>query len=52
MCSDIRDAMESYDNSASLWFGKYKDTPIKEVPIDYLLWIKSNADIYSKFSKS
>jgi hypothetical protein len=25
-----------------LWFGKYKDKPLKEIPHDYLKWLKEN----------
>lgn len=49
--SDIGEAMEAYYEKVSLWFGKYKNVPLREVPSDYLRWIKTLPE-YKKYSKS
>ena len=41
MGNDFQDYKEHYQDTASLWFGKYKDIPIKDVPKNYLIWVKN-----------
>ena len=52
MSSDLREYNENYAENASLWFGKYKGIPIKEIPVDYLVWLRyGENDMYKKMSK-
>lgn len=51
MGNDFQDYKEHYQDTASLWFGKYKDIPIKDVPKNYLIWVK-NSEIWNKLSKN
>ena len=51
MENDFQDYREHYQDTASLWFGKYKNIPIKDVPKSYLIWVK-NSEMWNKLSKS
>ena len=51
MGNDFQDIKEFYSENASLWFGKYKNIPIKDVPQNYLYWVK-NSEMWNKLSKS
>lgn len=49
--SDLSEYKEYYNNETSLWFGKYKDVPLKDVPENYLKWLQTS-EMWSKLSKS
>ena len=49
--SDIGEAMQDYKVNATLWFGLHKGKPLKDVPKEYLKWVKTTQQ-YQKMSKS
>jgi DNA repair protein RadD len=42
--SEIGDEINMISDSPIMNFGKYKGTPLDQIPNDYLLWIKENVD--------
>jgi hypothetical protein len=39
----------AWNPNSVLWFGKYADTPIKDVPVGYLRWLAEQPTPTSKF---
>jgi uncharacterized protein (DUF3820 family) len=37
-----------YNPGSKMWFGKYKGTPIQDIPVSYLLWVVRSRDTLAK----
>lgn len=50
--SEIKEYINYYRESTTLFFGRYKNVPLSKVPIDYLKWVKHNTTMFNQFSRS
>lgn len=50
MSDDIREYTESILEKQTLWFGKYKNKPLEEVPKNYIDWLRTT-EMWNKLGK-
>lgn len=51
MSKDIKEYTKSILNKETLWFGKYKNKPLNEIPKNYIDWLRTT-EMWNKLGKT
>lgn len=51
MSSDIKEYTESILEKETLWFGKYKNKPLVDIPKSYIDWLRTT-EMWDKLGKT